>query len=135
MLITQPRRKLRHAGFGIVARATVAGAAVALSCLMAPVASAGETVTARSGAASRVVRYGDLDLTSQADAQQLYARLQYASERVCGSRPDERDLKLQRLHDKCVSEALANAVGQVNDTKLSALHAANKRVRVAQAPG
>lgn len=132
MSIIESRRMHRHARSGFIARVALAGAATALSCLIAPVASARDAVTAGSTIATHVVRYADLDLSSQAGARQLYARLQNASELVCGVQDDARYLKLKRLHDTCVTETLADAVEQVNHARVSALHAAVKRSRVAQ---
>lgn len=103
--------------------------AIAAATLVADIASAGE-----HDAASTVVRYSDLDLTQSSDAARLYARLKYAAQKVCSSY-DSRDMNVQRLHDACYDAALSNAVARVDDAKLSSLHAAEPRIRVARKSG
>jgi UrcA family protein len=100
---------------------------------------AGESLAGESSAGEspqvivrqKVVRYADLDLSKQSDAAELYARLRRASNRVCGHE-DNRNLAMQRAHESCSSEALADAVERVNASALTALHAADGRIRVAQ---
>ncbi len=100
--------------------------AIAAASLFADVASAARD----DGQVSTVVKYGDLDLSRSADTQQLYARLKDASEQVCGSEYT-RDLRMQRLHKACYTGALNRAVERVSEPKLTALHAAEPRIRVA----
>jgi UrcA family protein len=100
--------------------------AIAAASLFADVASARD-----DGQVSTVVKYGDLDLSQSADTQRLYARLKYASQQVCGSY-DTRDLRMQRLHDACYEGALNRSVERVNEPALTALHAAEPRIRVAR---
>ena len=107
----------------------VVGMALALAAasLIADIAAAKEP-----GAASTVVKYSDLDLTQSADTRRLYARLKYASQKVCASY-DSRELRMQTLRQACFDKALAGAVAQVNDAKLTSLHAAAEpRLRVAR---
>jgi UrcA family protein len=99
--------------------------AIAAASLFADVASARD-----DGQVSTVVKYGDLDLSRSADTQQLYARLKDASEQVCGSEYT-RDLRMQRLLKACYVGALNRAVERVNEPNLTALHAAEPRIRVA----
>ena len=80
---------------------------------------------------SKVVTYRDLDPSRSTDAQRLYARLKYASKQVCSSY-DGRGLEMWRLRDACVDEALTKAVEEVNEPQLTALHAAEPRIRVAR---
>jgi UrcA family protein len=100
--------------------------AIAAATLVANIASAAE-----HDAASTVVRYSDLDLAQSADAARLYARLKYAAQKVCSSY-DSRDMNVQRLKDACYDTALSNAVAKVDDAKLSSLHAAEPRIKLAR---
>ena len=100
--------------------------AIAAATLIADIAAAKEP-----GAASSVVNYSDLDLTQSADTARLYARLKYASQKVCSSY-DSRDLRMQRLHTACLDQALSAAVEQVNDAKLSSMHASEPKIRLAR---
>ena len=101
---------------------------IAAASMIAAVASA----KGDDGRASTVVKYGDLDLSQSADVQRLYARLKYASEKVCYIGDDNRNLRrLQRQAD-CRQGALNRAVERVNEPKLTQLHAAEPRIRVAR---
>jgi UrcA family protein len=100
--------------------------AIAAASLFADVASARD-----DGQVSTVVKYGDLDLSQSTDTQRLYVRLKDASEQVCGSERT-RDLRMQRLLKACYTGALNRAVERVNEPKLTALHAAEPRIRVAR---
>jgi UrcA family protein len=100
--------------------------AIAAATLVADIAAAKD-----DGLVSTVVDYRDLDLSQSADATRLYARLQYASKKVCNSY-DTRDLRMQRLNAACVDAALNEAVERVNDPKLTALHATEPRIRLAR---
>lgn len=108
-------------------RVVGAALAVAAAMLIADIAAAKE-----QGAAHTVVNYSDLDLTQSADTQRLYARLKYASQKVCASY-DSRELRMQSLREACLDQALSAAVEQVNDAKLTSLHAAAEpRIRLAR---
>jgi UrcA family protein len=100
--------------------------AVAAATLIADIAAAKER-----DAVSAVVNYSDLDLTRSADTARLYARLKYASQKVCNSY-DSRELRTRDLHAACYDKALNSAVAQVNDAKLSSLHASEPRIKLAR---
>jgi UrcA family protein len=112
----------RSASVRVVGTALV----IAAASLFASVAAA--TVGSE---VSTVVKYHDLDPSLAADAQRLYGRLKYAAHKVC-SRYDSRDLQMQRRQDACFDKALSNAVEKVNEPTLTALHAAEPRIRVAK---
>jgi len=116
---------LMHQSRTAPSRVIVLALAIAAASLIADIASA------KDNAVSTVVTYRDLDLSQTSDAQRLYARLKYASRKVCNSYAVP-DLKMQRLHDKCYDAALNGAVEKVNDPKLTALHTAEPRIRVAK---
>jgi len=118
---------LMHQSRSVPVRALGMALAIAAASLIADIAAAKEP-----GVISTVVKYSDLDLTQSADTQRLYARLQYASQKVCASY-DSRELRMQSLREACFDNALAAAVAQVNDAKLTSLHAAAEpRIRVAR---
>ena len=99
---------------------------VVAATLLADIAAAKER-----DAVSTVVNYSDLDLTRSADTARLYARLKYASQKVCAAY-DSRELGTRDLHAACYDKALSSAVAEVNDARLTSLHAAEPRIRVAR---
>ncbi|HTJ16265.1 MAG TPA: UrcA family protein [Steroidobacteraceae bacterium] len=101
---------------------------IAAASMIAAVASA----KGNDGSFSTVVRYGDLDLTQSADVSRLYARLKYASEKVCYVTDDSKNLRMKTLQADCMQGALNRAVASVNEPKLTQLHAAEPRIRVAR---
>ena len=111
-----------------VARFVVAGALAALSFGVS--AQAGEVVT-EVGTARTAIRYADLDLAKQADAQALYGRLQRASSQVCDSYKDSRNLGMKPLYDACYQDTLARAVESVGHAAVKAAYAADDGIRVA----
>jgi UrcA family protein len=74
---------------------------------LAGVASAGTRDTN-----SVVVRYGDLNLNSQAGVASLHKRILNAARSVC-SPLETRVLGLRDVYDDCVAEALNNGVAAV----------------------
>ena len=111
-----------------VARFVVAFSVAALSCgaALAHPADQSDTATAKA-----VVNYTDLDLSKDSDVRSLYARLQRASERVCGDNRDLRNLSLKRVYDACYQESLSRAVDSVNHSAVTAMFAADSRIKVA----
>ena len=78
---------------------------------------------------SVVVRYGDLNLDSQADVASLHKRLRNAAESVC-SELDNRVLVLRGVYQQCVSEAVSSAVTQVANPNLSNFHKSKGKAAV-----
>jgi len=101
---------------------------IAAASMIAAVASA----KGNDGSFSTVVRYNDLDLTQSADVGRLYARLKHASEKVCYVTDDSKNLRMKTLQADCMQGALNRAVASVNEPKLTQLHAAEPRIRVAR---
>jgi UrcA family protein len=95
------------------------------------VAHADEMSTDVVGPATTTVRYGDLDLSKQNDAQALYGRLQRASNSVCVQYKEPRNLQKMKLYNACYQEALARAVDDVGHAAVKAAYAADDKVRVA----
>jgi UrcA family protein len=107
-------------------------AACALTALtFGAAAHAGDVSTDVVGPATTTVRYGDLDLSKQVDAQTLYGRLQRASDNVCGEYKELRNLQRMKLYNTCYQESLARAVDNVGHAAVKAAYAADDRVRVA----
>jgi UrcA family protein len=72
--------------------------------------------------ASRTVTYADLDISQMAGAQVLYRRIEMAALHVCPL-ADLRNLSARPAHDRCVKQAIDNAVNGVHSAILSSLHA------------
>lgn len=60
------------------------------------------------------VRISDLNLGSADGAKAMLARIESASERVCGSAPSIFDLDASSAYNTCVKETTANAVRSLN---------------------
>ena len=70
---------------------------------------------------SVVVRYGDLNLNSQAGVASLHKRIRNAAESVC-SELNNHVLVLRDMYKQCVSEAVSSGVTQVANPNLSNFH-------------
>ncbi len=112
-----------------VARYVAACAFTALS--FGAAAHATEMSSRVIGAVTTTVRYGDLNLSQQADAQVLYGRLQRASERVCETYKEPLNLGKMKLYNACYQETLARAVDDVGHASVKAAYAADDKLRVA----
>jgi len=75
---------------------------------------------------SVVVKYGDLDLTTDVGVHRLYKRIIGAAERVC---PENftLDLQLIELVRTCRADAIAHAVQSINNQQLAVIHAQSLR--------
>jgi UrcA family protein len=69
------------------------------------------------------VRYGDLDLSTQAGAKALYSRISMGARQVCPS-DDSRDLSRFTNARACQRAAIERAVRAVNSPHLAAAYAA-----------
>jgi UrcA family protein len=76
------------------------------------------------------VKFDDLDLTKQKEAEVLYTRLKRAAREVC-KQFNGRTAGDMVLFSECYGDALGNAVERVGNGSLSALHSANPALRVA----
>jgi UrcA family protein len=103
------------------------------------IAAAGITVALLSGvaslahadvdgiAASRTVRYDDLNLSTQAGVQSLYRRIQNAARDVCGPEDVPGTRLTSRAWKDCVSGSIRQAVLSVNKPALTAYYAVRLR--------
>jgi UrcA family protein len=69
----------------------------------------------------RVVHFADLDLTHNAGVAVLYARIRFAAREVCGP-IDERRWQALVARNRCVTQAIARAVTDVNLPTLTSYH-------------
>lgn len=81
---------------------------------------------------SVVVKYGDLNLNSQAGIARLHKRIANAAESVC-NQLETRILSLQAAYKDCVNTAVADGVGAVDNANLSQYHARKGRLSVVAA--
>ena len=105
-------KSIRRAGIGIAALA---------SCMIAATAGADSKIHVKDRLPSVVVRYGDLDISTESGARALYARLGTAARRVC---PDDNsyDLRMLQTVRACRQQAIDRAVTNLNSTALAAVH-------------
>jgi UrcA family protein len=99
-----------------------------LSCLLGTLAASG-AMSSSAGAyeetpISKVVRFGDLDITKPAGAQVLYRRIEAAAQRVCVL-PSSRTLVTVEEERACIRTAVDKAVRQVDSPQLTALRFGN----------
>jgi UrcA family protein len=95
-----------------------------LSCLLGTLAASG-AMSSSAGAheetpISKVVRFGDLDITKPAGAQVLYRRIQAAAGEVCAL-PSSRTLVTREVERACMRTAVDKAVKRVDSAQLTAL--------------
>jgi UrcA family protein len=70
---------------------------------------------------SVVVRYGDLNLNSQAGVKSLHKRIRNAAESVC-SELSSSFLSLRNTYEQCIDQAVADGVSAVANPNLSNFH-------------
>ncbi len=88
--------------------------AAVLAMNAVPAAAADQVITR-----STVVKFGDLDLASDAGAQTLYQRITRAAGKMCEDAADRFPLSEYR---NCVTRAVADAVAKVDRQTLYAVH-------------
>jgi UrcA family protein len=94
--------------------------AVAALSLSALAAAGGQDVN------SVVVRYGDLNLDSQAGVASLHKRIRNAARSVCGPL-ETRILGLRDAYEACVEAALTDGIAAVGNSNLTQFHASKGR--------
>ncbi|HEV7715348.1 MAG TPA: UrcA family protein [Steroidobacteraceae bacterium] len=87
------------------------------------VAQASIVDSADSVAPSRRVSYSDLNLDRSADAAQLYTRIERAARNVCRDQLGTRS-PAQVVPQECLRQVIGEAVANVNNPNLAAIHAA-----------
>lgn len=81
---------------------------------------------------SVVVKYGDLNLNSQAGIARLHKRISNAAESVC-DQLDTRILSQQSAYKECVKSAVTDGIAAVDNANLSQFHASKGRYSVVAA--
>jgi UrcA family protein len=79
--------------------------------------------TASAPAEGIRVAYGDLNLSTPAGIDALYARIRAAASHYCEPAREPTGSRLASQYDQCVKETIATTVAKVNVPGLSALHA------------
>lgn len=106
----------------------ISTAAAAISATLSLVAMNAHAGEAQSR--SVTVRIEAFDLSKEQGAQAVYARLRSAARQVCREL-ESRELSLSSEHRECLKETLDDAIAQVDNAHLSALHRTEAGVRIA----
>jgi UrcA family protein len=101
----------------ITARARVVAGVIGLAALGA----AAQVSASELRGPDVVVRYGDLNLSTQSGAETLYARIQLAAAQVC-RRPDSIELLIRAASVRCQNELVAHTVASLRSPQLAAVY-------------
>lgn len=85
-----------------------------------------------AGGLKAKVSFGDLDLAKPQGAKTMIRRLENAASRVCGGKPDIRNLAAQRFHAQCVDDALDDAIARLDAPLVSELYGEGDQRRYAR---
>jgi UrcA family protein len=88
-----------------------------LAILMGPLSTIAATFDLSDDPPTRVVKFGDLDLTRSEGAAVLYSRISVAAREVC--EPQLWELNMQALSYECQHRAIAKAVANVDSSTLT----------------
>ena len=109
------------------ARTLTIRAALVIAALSSPLWAI--TAAAGPATASTVVQYRDLDLSTDAGVQALYKRIEAAAEHVCFLETSGHPgIDQQARFFACHQDAIANAVKQIGEARLAALHRERSRL-------
>jgi UrcA family protein len=72
-------------------------------------------------APSITIKYSDLNLATPSAVEVLYRRVEVAAKEVC-NHGETRELARQILAEKCVNEAMTNAIQKIDVPQLNALY-------------
>lgn len=97
-----------------------ATAALALAAIACGAASAKDSTHDGAGDSAMVVRFGDLNLSSDAGAQAAIHRIRIAAAIWCGGQ-DSRQLSVVAAQKECVGRMTAKAVGLLDAPRVTAL--------------
>ena len=92
-----------------------------LATLASPLSALATTINVLEPAPSRVVKFGDLDLSRDAGVAALYSRIKAAAREVCVPL-DAATMQLVRVRFDCRQGAIARAVGDVNSPALTSYY-------------
>ena len=85
---------------------------------------AASAATSGSDVSAIVVKYGDLNLATDAGVSALYHRIVHAAGQVCPD-PLMNDLMFRERIFECRRQAVARAIQQVGNSRLAALYASD----------
>ena len=89
--------------------------AIALATLLTGLAVTAQATVPVKSVQQQVVRYGDLNLTSQADSAILLGRIKSAARTVCGLHQGmPMPMEIQNRLQACAADATARALGDVD---------------------
>ena len=88
---------------------------------VAALAFCGIAAAGSRDANSVTVKFGDLNLRSQAGIASLHKRIRNAAESVC-SQLETRILGLRGAYDQCIDQAVAEGVAAVGNANLTHFH-------------
>jgi UrcA family protein len=86
---------------------------------------------AQKDAKQEAVSYGDLDLSRDAAAQIFISRIHAAADRVCGGKPDQRDMGEWGAYQACVKQAMDRAVASIQEPVVARLYGLNETSKIA----
>jgi len=110
------------------ARAVITGAATLVITALS-VTLWSNTALAGPPTSSIVVPFRDLDLATDVGVQALYERIKTAAKRVCFHETDGQSLvDKQAVYIACYRDTIGNAVKQVGEARLAAVHRAQSRL-------
>ena len=85
-------------------------------------ALANDVAAHETNVGSIAVSYDDLNLENPVGLDSLYQRVAFAARKVCGVGNYKVSLDIVRKNRECVSQSIEHAIGQIGDTRLTALH-------------
>jgi UrcA family protein len=94
---------------------------VALTILASLVAAGAAQAQSPDASGSVRVHYSDLDLGSQAGAEDMLARIRTAAGVACGGEPDAIRLDMHAAFDRCRSQTISQAVDQLHAPLVTAM--------------
>jgi len=102
-------------------RISIGSAAFVTAMLLAAGNAGAADRTATS--ADIAVKFSEVQLNNEADAENLYKKLRSAARAVCDDNAGgHRTLEVRTRAEKCVNQVLADAVRRIDKPMLSALH-------------
>lgn len=100
---------------------SLGGSALMMSLLLAAGTAGAADRTATS--ADIAVKYSQVQLSNEADAEALYKKLRSSARAVCDDNAGgHRTLEVRARAERCVNQVLADAVRKINQPLLTALH-------------
>ncbi|HLZ83135.1 MAG TPA: UrcA family protein [Caulobacteraceae bacterium] len=109
-------------------------AAIAAISLFAGVSTA-SAATPSGDTVSVTISYNDLDLSTNAGARAMFARITHAAGEICGTQPDPQLLDAQKAYKGCMSSVTEHAVAKLGSARVSAVASRQPLTTVASNSG